>query len=79
MKAIIKCSECGKVLGEYIGEDFYILHIPALEEGKPRILCTKCYEEEMGRNGEITVTRGDRPGHVVKLPKTKKKEKKENE
>jgi len=49
MKAIIKCSRCGKVLGEYIGEDFYILHIPVLEEGKPRILCAKCYEKAQWR------------------------------
>jgi len=46
MRVLIKCSECGRVLGEYVGEEFYIFSMIASEEHPPRTLCESCYKKE---------------------------------
>jgi len=49
MKVVVKCSQCGKVLGEYVGEEFYIFSMITAKEHPPRILCEKCYKKKTSR------------------------------
>jgi DNA-directed RNA polymerase subunit M/transcription elongation factor TFIIS len=53
----IKCKECGRILGSYDGDEFFIVW----EEGKENyslldpiigILCSQCWNERKGKNYE---------------------------
>jgi len=48
-KLLIKCTNCGKTLGIYDGEPFYVYPIcPELLQ-QQRILCRICYEKAKRR------------------------------
>ncbi len=40
-RIILKCSKCGRFLGVYVGEPFYLI---AENLGKVKILCNKCFK-----------------------------------
>jgi len=44
MRALIKCSRCGRFLGYYEGEEYIIEVKPFFTE--IRILCKECYEKK---------------------------------
>jgi len=43
MRCTIKCMKCGKLLGEYVGEHFFLCIAPGEVVFEAAIMCDDCY------------------------------------
>lgn len=50
MKLAVKCVECGKLLGIYAGDEFYLTFSSiGIPKNPLKVICKKCWERRQAR------------------------------